>query len=173
MRALFTRPSCFVWVLALSVSGCATLFAPGPDHVPVDSTPSGAHVLVDSQEVGLTPTTVTLDRKTGRGIITVEAPGYMPSITQRDKAFNSIALLNFLGLVPWVVDLATGNHERFDTTPVRVSLVPRDEQSSSAAADEEQPTLPDYPGKRPAVRRPGPDYPREPVPAAGEPPPEP
>src|SRR5688572_18892729 len=84
-------------------SGCATLFAPGPDRVAVNSNPQGARVFVDSQEVGRTPLMVTLDRKLNQGLIRVEAPGYQPAHAQRPKAFNGIAILNCLGLIPWVI----------------------------------------------------------------------
>jgi hypothetical protein len=141
--------------MALS-SGCATLFAPGPDKLQVNSTPSGARVFLDSQEVGRTPALLTLDRKLHQGVIRVEAPGYQPAIAQRPKAFNGIAVLNCLGLVPWIVDLATGNYEKFDTTPVQVSLVP-------AYAP---------PGGQPPPGYPAPPYPQQaPPPGAWGPPP--
>ena len=113
---------CLLW---LGVgSGCATLFAPGPDRVPVASNPSGARVQLDSIDVGVTPTVVVMDRKNNLGMVRIEAPGYQPAAVQRAKVFNSIAILNCLGLLPWVVDLASGNHQKFDTTPINVNLVP-------------------------------------------------
>ncbi len=110
-------------IVALT-SGCATLFAPGPDRISVQSMPAGARVFLDHQEVGVTPMTLALDRKLSRGSIRIEAPGYQPVALQRAKTFNAVALINCLSLIPWVVDLATGNYEKFDTTPISVSLMP-------------------------------------------------
>lgn len=115
--------ACLTPLLAIS-TGCATLFASGPDHIPVQSNPPGAKVLVDNIQVGVTPMVVSLDRKNSHGTIRVEAPGFEPYVTQRNKSFQAVAILNCLGLVPWVVDLVTGNYEAFDSTNISVSLVP-------------------------------------------------
>jgi hypothetical protein len=113
----------FAAVLA-SLSGCATLFSAGPDQLQVNSNPPGARVFVDNVEVGATPTTVTLDRKNNLGNIRIESPGYQPAVMQRAKKFNTIALLNCLGLLGWIIDLMTGNYEQFDKTPLSIQLVP-------------------------------------------------
>jgi hypothetical protein len=106
------------------LGGCATLFASGPDKIPIQSNPAGARVTVDNLEVGVTPMVVTLDRKSSQGAIKIEAPGYQPYVTKRSKSFQSVALLNCLGLLPWVIDLATGNYEAFDDTGITANLVP-------------------------------------------------
>lgn len=46
--------------LLLVISGCATMFTPGMQDVPVASTPEGAEVFIDGEFVGITPVTVTL-----------------------------------------------------------------------------------------------------------------
>jgi hypothetical protein len=126
-------PSCAA--LLLGFTSCATIFAPGPDRVQVSSSTRGARVFIDNMEVGTTPMTVALDRKIHQGVIKVEAPGYAPYTTQRAKEFNPVAILNCLGLLPWVVDLATGNHQKFDTTPVNATFTaPYGTQASAAWA---------------------------------------
>jgi hypothetical protein len=139
------------------VSGCATLFAGGPDKIPVQSNPPGAHVFVDNVDVGVTPTTVVLDRKQNQGSIRVEAPGFQPYVTKRSKNFQPVALLNCLGLVPWVVDLATGNYEAFDDTTVSANLVPAGPAPTpglAPAPQQAQPLAPAPPAMAPVAPTP-------------------
>jgi hypothetical protein len=113
-------------LVLLSTSACATIMAGGPDRVPVNTNPPGAAVIVDGVQVGVTPTTVTLDRGRSMGNIRLEMPGYAPVTLQRSKEINGWFWANLClgGVIGIVVDLATGNVKRFDTTPVGVSLVP-------------------------------------------------
>ena len=47
-------------LLVLGSSGCATMFNPRHQEVPVTSTPEGAEVWIDGEVVGVTPVTVTV-----------------------------------------------------------------------------------------------------------------
>ncbi|HEY0705378.1 MAG TPA: PEGA domain-containing protein [Polyangia bacterium] len=160
-----------VLALVLLSSGCATLFAPGPDRIPVASNPPGARVFVDNQEVGMTPTTIALDRKNNFGSIRIEAPGYQPVALQKMKSFNTIAFINLFSPIHWLVDLITGNYERFDGMPISVNLVPY--------GGEPQGYPPGYqpqPGQYPPPGYPQPPaqpqrYPQQPAPGWGTPPP--
>ena len=112
--------------LIIALSGCATIFAGGPDRIPVMTNPPGATVFVDNMPVGQTPTIVTLDRTRASGIIRIEAPGYAPVVIARDKGINgwfwvNIVLLSPLGVV---IDLVTGNIHSFDDTPITLGLQP-------------------------------------------------
>jgi hypothetical protein len=153
-------------VLSLSSFGCATLFAPGPDRVSVASNPPGARVFVDNQEVGITPTLIPLDRKNNFGAIRIEAPGYQPVSLQKMKTFNEIAFINLFSPIHWLVDLVTGNYQRFDGMPISVNLVPYggEPQGYPPAA---------YPqgGQYPQPQAPPPGYPQQPYPAAPASPP--
>ena len=42
-------------LLVLSSSGCATMFTPAFQEVPVASTPAGAEVWIDGELIGVTP----------------------------------------------------------------------------------------------------------------------
>lgn len=46
---------------AILLSGCALIFSPQPQAVPVSSQPAGAEVFVNGESVGITPLTLTLD----------------------------------------------------------------------------------------------------------------
>lgn len=114
-----------VGVVALLVSGCATIVAPGPDLVPISSKPSGAMVYVDGVPVGVTPVTVPLKRS-GSGRIRIELEGYQPVFVTQDKVFNGWFLGNILigGLIGIIVDVATSNVTKHSTDPVMVVLRP-------------------------------------------------
>jgi hypothetical protein len=138
-----------MWLIAAMVMsmGCASLFSSGPDRVPISSNPPGAKVIVDGTEVGVTPTMVTLDRQHSQGNIRIEAPGYQPAMVTRMKSFNNVAILNCLNIIFWGIDVLTGNYQKFDSTPVDVSLVPASAQPSSAV-----------PAAPPAAYPPAPTY---------------
>lgn len=115
-------------VLSLGLAGCATIFAPGPDLVPVDSDPGGARVFLDGRLVGQTPTIVVVQRRDA-GILRVELDGYEPLTLDIDKEFNPPTLLNvFLMPAFWVgfaVDAITQDIGRYPDDPVFVRLVAR------------------------------------------------
>lgn len=113
-------------VLSLVLAGCATLFAPGPDLVPVDSEPAGARVYLDGRLVGATPTIVVVNRKDA-GLLRIELPGYEPLTLDLDKEFNPPTLLNvfLLGgmVIGFAVDAITQDIGRYPEAPVFVRLV--------------------------------------------------
>lgn len=114
-----------VGVVALLVSGCATIVASGPDLVPISSKPPGAMVYVDGVPVGVTPVTIPLKRS-GSGRIRIELEGYEPVFVTQDKVFNGWFLGNILigGLIGIIVDVATSNVTKHSTDPVMVVLRP-------------------------------------------------
>lgn len=110
-------------------AGCATLFAPGPDWVPVYSDPPGATVRVDGVEAGRTPCHVAVPRR-NKGDLTFELAGYEPVTVSRAKVCNGLTALNLLGglyTMPlfFLIDIATENVVKHSTKPVHVKLVPR------------------------------------------------
>ncbi|MEO6776316.1 MAG: PEGA domain-containing protein [Kofleriaceae bacterium] len=116
-----------ICVFALSVvSGCATLFAGGPDYVPVSTNPPGAWVYYNGQPVGQTPMTVALER--GRPAqIQIALQGFQPLVFERESEINGWFFANLLWvytIVPWVIDLVDGDWRRFDDTPIAIGLTP-------------------------------------------------
>ena len=113
-------------LLIFAVSGCATIMAGGPDHIPVATNPPGATVFVDNVPVGQTPMMVTLDRARNTGMIRIEAPGFMPVTLVRNKSINGWFWANLCigGVIGIVVDLVTGDIKAFDDTPVSIGLMP-------------------------------------------------
>jgi hypothetical protein len=111
---------------ALCMTGCATLFAGGPDYVPVNTNPPGAWVYYNGMPVGQTPTMVHLER--GRPAqIQIALEGFQPVMFMRDSQINGWFFANilwFYTIVPWVVDLVDGDWQRFDDTPIAIGLTP-------------------------------------------------
>jgi hypothetical protein len=107
------------------LSGCATIVDPGPDHVSVNSNPSGAQVYLNGERVGVTPTTVSLDREES-GRIRIEKSGYESVSVERSKEFNGWVIGSIcLGIWPIVIDMVTDNDQKFETSPVNVTLPPK------------------------------------------------
>ncbi len=65
MQPTYARPfrTTVLALLAIALSGCATLFNPSSQHVPIDSAPPGAEVFVDGTLVGTTPITLELEKR--------------------------------------------------------------------------------------------------------------
>jgi hypothetical protein len=107
------------------LAGCATVFAGGPDEVPINTNPPGAYVYVNGQMVGQTPTVVRLDRHADSADIRIYYPGFQPIQLFRYKSFNMWTLGNFfLAIWPVVIDIVTGDWQCYDDAPVLVGLTP-------------------------------------------------
>ena len=101
--------SLLVLGLVLLTSGCATLFAGGPQTVTFTSNPEGAEVLIDGYPVGRTPCTVQIDRRAfGHRIITMRAPGYATRQFPLNKSINVVAIFNLSSLLFWATDATSG-----------------------------------------------------------------
>lgn len=110
----------------LALTGCATLFAGGPDHVPVMTNPPGAYVYLNGYPVGQTPMELVLSRDQPASI-QIYLPGFAPVQMFRGKELNgwfigSILLIPLI--VPLVVDLVTGDYRRFEDGAIAIGLAP-------------------------------------------------
>jgi hypothetical protein len=159
--------------------GCATLFAGGPDDVSVMTNPPGAYVYVNAVFIGQTPTVARLDRD-HPGQIQIYLPGFRPVVMVRMKSINGWFIANLLWLaaiVPIVVDLVTGNWQRYDDSPIAIGLVPaQDAQAPPWYQPPAQPYLPGQPAQPPPAQpqpqpQPGPQPPGPPLPPPVAPPP--
>jgi len=92
-------------ILALLVSSvflfqnCATLVKGTSQKIPVTSSPAGAKIIVDGEEIGYAPLKLKLKRKKKSHIIRVEKPGYNP-LKIRITRKTSLAL-SILGNTIW------------------------------------------------------------------------
>jgi hypothetical protein len=110
--------------------GCASLVSPGPDYVPVSSTPPDAKVSLDGVDVGRTPLIIPFSR-TCEGVLRFELPGYESRTLDVDKVLNGWFLGNVLWFPIWpvvplgvAVDLIGSNQGKYSTSPIHVDLKP-------------------------------------------------
>ncbi len=111
-----------ILVAIVVLSGCATVFLGNIRTIPVSSTPDGAEVYINGQFKGTTPLTLTLNN-TEAVVWNVEMKkaGYkdVTFTLNRNIRGGMVVLDVILGLVPVVVDAATGAW--YDIYPTSVS----------------------------------------------------
>lgn len=94
------------------IQGCATITNGSSQEIPIRSTPSGAEVVIDGMNRGITPTVVTLKRR-GNYTLTLKKECLDPVNIQiqRDFRFPKWFFGNMLfgGAVGWIVDVASGS----------------------------------------------------------------
>jgi hypothetical protein len=162
-------------VLALGLTGlggCATLFAGGPDRVPVTTNPPGAYVYLNGRFVGQSPTVVVMDRD-NPGQIQIYLPGFRPLVMAREKTFNLWFVANILwaaAIVPIIVDIATGNYQEYEDSPIAVGLTPDSGPPPMWYRAPAEPGAPPQPQPQPQPYPPAPS-PQQPGPHQPQPPP--
>ena len=113
----------FPIVLLLLLAGCGMLFIPSTKDVTVNSSPVEAQVSIDGVDHGLTPLTIELDNNESHTIV-ISKDGYETvtcNLTARVK--GGIIVLDILGgLIPVIVDAATGAWKALDETACSVQL---------------------------------------------------
>ncbi len=115
-------------VVSITMMSCATLFSPKKNpQVTVQSTPMDAEVYINGEYVGNTPLVRKLSHKEEHSI-TVRKEGYR----QQNRALvNRVGggwiVLNILGgLIPIIVDLATGDWYELEEESVHILLQEED-----------------------------------------------
>lgn len=112
----------FIIVLSVALGGCATILQPGPDHIAVNSAPSGAKVYLDGQPIGSTPMVASVNRNAD-GRFRIEADGYEPITVNRDKVVSGWVFVDVLcPVVCLIVDLATHDQGHYSEDPIFMDL---------------------------------------------------
>jgi hypothetical protein len=142
-------------VVLLAGSGCATILAPGPDLVLVESDPPGAEVLIDGRPAGRTPAQVMVLRNE-EARLTLRKDGYQDVQYDYDKDINPPTLANLLlgGLLGFIVDAASQNIGKYDPGPLRFRMYPV--MRPPAENDLDDPDVKDrlpLPGEEEAIRK--------------------
>jgi hypothetical protein len=101
-----------VCIAMLGLTSCTTILTPNPQPVAVNSSPTGATVLVNGSPMGQTPTTVNLDKKLTY-TVEVQRAGSAPYAQMMTKTVDTLFFLNILLLPGFIVDLATGTWQKF------------------------------------------------------------
>jgi hypothetical protein len=114
-------------MLAVLVSGCASIVHQTTQQIPVKSDPPGASVTVACGDVFndpklVTPTVVTVHRKSYACSIGLSKEGYEPSQIALARTLSGWYVANILfgGIIGFIVDAANG--AMYNRTPGEVSV---------------------------------------------------
>jgi hypothetical protein len=121
-------------VLPAAVVACATIMHGTSQQIGINSQPTGATVVVDSQSLGVTPIVAKLARnKVHR--VTVTMPGYQPfeMVTTRKTSGWVWGNIVFGGLIGLAVDAGTGG--LYDVRPDQVAAQLQREGASGMLRD--------------------------------------
>ena len=99
--------------LILITTGCATLLTGSKDTIAFDSTPQGAIVYKDGQELCKTPCRMPIKRSINSSEIEFRLDGYETRFFTLDKELNFVSVLNLGNLFGWAVDAATGSVAKY------------------------------------------------------------
>ena len=110
----------------LSLNACATIMHGGKQNVGINSTPSGATVFIDGQNMGVTPANLNLSRKDTH-IVRIDLAGYQPYEMTMSRGVSGWVWGNlvFGGLIGLVVDASTGALYKLSPEQVDGQLVTR------------------------------------------------
>lgn len=108
----------------LAMTGCATLFKGTSENVSMDSSPVQADVYVNGQLMGKTPLQLKLATKK-EYVVEFRAEGYQPrSYHINNRVGAGWIILDVLGgLIPVIIDAATGAWYKFDQDNINAQLV--------------------------------------------------
>ena len=109
----------------LLLAGCGALFNGGPAKVAFTSSPDGADVIVDGTRRGSTPVILDLQKNQDYTVI-LKKDGYKDvTVALNKKVSAGYVVLDVLGgIIPIVVDAATGSWYVLSTNSVNASLEP-------------------------------------------------
>lgn len=109
---------------AVLINGCATIFTGSTQRIKFSSEPSGATILINGIEKGITPMDLSLSKPGfSNTTVTFRREGFKDQTFVLDKHFNGISLLNLTLILPWVVDLATGSFMNYDQEGVNIKMI--------------------------------------------------
>lgn len=112
-----------VLIPTLALSACGALFNGGPANVSMNSNPGGAEIWIDGTNRGITPATLQL-AKNKNHTVTFRKAGYADQNYEINRQVSpTYVILDVLGgLLPIVVDAATGSWYVLNTKEVNVQL---------------------------------------------------
>lgn len=111
--------------LAAAVAGCGALFNGGPAKVTFTSSPEGAEVWINGMRRGTTPTVLDLQKNQDYTVV-FKLPGHKDVATTISKKVGAgYVVLDVLGgLLPVIIDAATGSWFVLSTNAVHGTLDP-------------------------------------------------
>lgn len=130
-------------LLASGLSGCATIFQGTHSDLEIHTRPDKAQIWVDGVQQGTAPATISMEVQKSH-VVVIRAPGYKEQTIRTDNVLSGgfVALDIILGLVPVIVDAATGAWYKVQPSPMNVMLTPEGGAPEAAAAPPPAPTAP-------------------------------
>ncbi len=111
------------------LAGCATIFAAKNSSVAMQTNPSGAEIWIDGNRMGVTPMSLELSNKKSY-VITFKKHGQEATATLNNGVGAGWVILDVLGgLVPVIIDAATGSWYGLNSHVVNVNLAPASSSS--------------------------------------------
>lgn len=108
--------------MAFALSGCATVFKGGTQEVPVNSSPSGAEVIINGVSQGVTPLNLQLESNKSYTVVVRNGTEERTFVLRSEIGTLWLVLDVVTGLVPLIVDAATGNWYELEPGEVFVSF---------------------------------------------------
>ena len=110
-------------LIAVFLSGCATLFSEDMRPVSLNSNPVGASVLIDGNVMGTTPLTLDLSNHEGHTIV-FQSEGYVDftCVLEVGTGLRWVILDALGGFIPIIVDAATGNWQELQSDVCNATL---------------------------------------------------
>ena len=109
--------------VAVVLAGCGALFNNGPANVMVTSSPNEAEVWMNGNRVGTTPMALSLKKNQDHSIV-FKKPGFQESAFNLNRQISAgYVILDVLGgLLPVIIDAATGSWYTLSTNAVNMNL---------------------------------------------------
>lgn len=129
MKNLSAPPPFFLVILVLlSTSSCGLLFLSSEKDITLTTSPDAAEVWVQGVRMGTTPMQIELDNRSSH-IITFKKEGYEDISCQLNATVHGgIVVLDVLaGLVPVIIDAATGGWKRIPEDTCVATLPPENQ----------------------------------------------
>ena len=127
-KAVTAISRCVVAALAggiaiASMSGCATIIHGTKQDIGISSTPTGASVMIDNTDTGVTPVVAKLRRKEDH-VVRIQLAGYQPFETTLTHSVSGWVWGNvaFGGLIGLAVDAASGGIYKLTPEQIEGSL---------------------------------------------------
>ena len=111
-----------VWLALVLVSACATLFNADRDPVSFGSEPTGAEVWIDGTNRGRTPLTLELQPNREYQVV-LKLHGEERAFELTNSVGAGWIVLDVLGgLIPVIIDAATGEWKELDTKAINATF---------------------------------------------------
>ena len=105
--------------ILLITSSCASILTGAKRKVLFETNPTGATVLVNGLEKGVTPVQIKVKAEDR---IDFKLENYSEKVIIMDSKFNLVSIINGFSIIGWGIDALSGSLKRVDTKYVKVTL---------------------------------------------------